>query len=333
MKHKSLIIILLLFFTLTSYSQENKDSFLWKIDKMFKLSSTKSMDTNYYTIANHGWMINLNNNFALVNLSSQINDVALYGTTKLNASSRFNYQLSTTFGYTNLILGCSLANLVGQAKDFTLSLSANSWGFEFRRLETDDFDGEIENRLLINNELKINRGDIRVKTRHLRAYHIFNSKKFSLTAAIDQRCVQKQSAGSFLFYTNFAQSNIYFQNNTIATHFDNIKEIEFSSASLGLGYAYNYTPNKGRLLFHISAIPMFVALNNAYLYRNNIEQIDSKHKYFFNFMGRFTVNYRFNDYLGINLSAFFNNLNQNTQNDLSIHWNDIIFKATLCCRF
>ena len=332
MRKNLMFFIIYLVVALPNYAQKEKDSFLWKIDKMFNLSSLKNIDTNYYTIANNGWMINLNNNFAVVDLGAEIKNVPLYGKTELNAHSLFNYQVSTTFGYRNLILGCSLANLVGEAKDFTLSLSANAWGFEFRRLETDDFEGEMENNLLGSN-LKIKRGDIKVKTRHLRAYHVFNSKKFSLTAAIDQRCVQKHSAGSLLFYTNFSQSNVYFQNNTIVNHFDNTKEIEFSSASLGLGYAYNYTPNKGKLLLHISAIPMFVAMNNAYLYNNTIEQIDTKHKYFFNLMGRFTVNYRFNDYLGINLSAFYNNLNLNTQKDLSIKWNDVLFKATLCCRF
>lgn len=332
MRKNLMFFIIFLFAAIPNYAQKEKDSFLWKIDKMFNLSSLKKIDTNYYTIANNGWMINLNNNFAVVDLGAEIKNVPLYGKTELNAHSRFNYQVSTTFGYRNLILGCSLANLVGEAKDFTLSLSANAWGFEFRRLETDDFDGEMENNLLGSN-FKIKRGDIKVKTRHLRAYHVFNSKKFSLTAAIDQRCVQKHSAGSLLFYTNFSQNNVYFQNNTIVNHFDNTKEIEFSSASLGLGYAYNYTPNKGKLLFHLSAIPMFVAMNNAYLYSNTIEQIDTKHKYFFNLMGRFTINYRFNDFLGINLSAFYNNLNQNTKKDLNIKWNDILFKATLCCRF
>ncbi len=331
--NKNLIFFtVLLICVFSSHSQEEKTSFLWKIDKMFGLSSTKKIDTNYYTIANNGWMINLNNNFAFINLKTKINNVPTYGTTSLNAHSLFNYQLSTTFGYRNLILGCSLANLMGEAKDFTLSLSANAWGFEFRRLETEDFAGDIKSSAS-EDEYSVKQGRIKAKTRYLRAYHVFNSKKFSMTAAIDQRCIQKHSAGSLLFYTNFLQNDIYFQNTEIINRFNNIKEIEYSSGSLGLGYAYNYTPDKGKLLFHISAVPMFVVLNSNYIYGKNIEEIKTKNKYFFNFIGRFTVNYRFNDFLGVNISALYDNDCLKTDRDLSIHWNDFLLKASLCCRF
>ena len=171
-------------------AQNETQSFWRKLDTLFSLSSVKKIDTNYYTIAKNGWMINLNNNFAGFLFRSQMNDVPIYGKTKMNLHSKFNYQLSSTFGYRNLILGYSIVNVTGGAKDFTLSLSSNAWGVEFRRLETDDMTGEIQTSALTE-QMDVSRGDVKVKTKYLRAYHVFNNKKYSTTAAIDERCIQK----------------------------------------------------------------------------------------------------------------------------------------------
>ncbi|MBR1770062.1 MAG: DUF4421 family protein [Bacteroidales bacterium] len=326
---KFTLTIVLILMLLTAYSQQN--SFFKDIDKTFGLSSTKNFDTNYYTIAKNGWMLNLNNNFSGFILNAKMKNVPFHNEVTMNLHSAFNYQLSATFGYRNLILGYSIANIYGKGKDFTLSLSSNSWGVEFRRLESDDFSGESESSLSESN-MKINEGDIKVKTRYLRAYHVFNSKKYSTAAAIDQRCVQKKSAGSLLFYTNYAIQNISFYNPELINRFKGIHSLEYSQGELGLGYGYNFTPNQGKLLLHASIIPMFVVLTSEYANDNTLTELQTTHKYFFNAMGRFTINYRFNDNLGLCLSAFLNTNRFSAQNDLTINLYDYLIKASLCFR-
>ncbi|MBQ9311491.1 MAG: DUF4421 family protein [Bacteroidales bacterium] len=332
MKRVLLFIILCSISVFSLLAQDNTQSFWRKIDERFGLSSVKKIDTNYYTIAKNGWMINLNNNFAGFVFKSEMNDVPIYGNTKMNLHSKFNYQLSSTFGYRNLILGYSIANVMGEAKDFTLSLSSNAWGVEFRRLETDDMAGEIQTSSLSEN-LNVKQGDVKVKTKYLRAYHVFNNKRYSTTSAIDERCIQKKTAGSLLFYTNYAQNTVTFLNDEIVKRFDGIKTTEYSQAELGLGYGYNYPLLQGKLLFHAMAVPMFVVLHSDYITDNSLQEVQTKNKYFMNFMGRFTINYRFNDYLGLCFSFFYNTNRFTGEDNLKIRLNDYLIKTSLCFRF
>ena len=325
------IIINIVFFK--ALSAQNESQSFWKnLDTRFGLSSVKKIDTNYYTIAKNGWMINLNNNFAGFLFRSQMNDVPVYGNTKMNLHSNFNYQLSSTFGYRNLILGYSVANITGETKDFTLSLSSNAWGLEFRRLETDDMTGEIETSYL-SERLDVSKGDVKVKMQYLRAYHVFNNKKYSTAAAIDERCIQKKAAGSLLFYTNYAQNTVTFLNDGIVKRFNGIKITEYSQAELGLGYGYNYPLMQSKLLFHAMAIPMFVVLHSDYITDNSLQEIHTKNKYFMNFMGRFTINYRINAHFGLCFSAFYNTNRFTGENNLKIRLNDYLIKTSLCFRF
>ena len=332
MKRILFIVAAITLFTNIVYAQNEKNSFLWSIDRMLNLSSTNKMDTNYYTIAKNGWMINVNNNFAGFLLTSEINNVPLYGTTKMNLHSKFNYQLSSTFGYRNLILGYSLANVIVDGKDFTLSLSANAWGVEFRRLATSDVAGNVTTSAL-GEDFDVKSGDVKIKTKYLRAYYVFNNKKYSTTAAIDQRCVQKKSAGSLLFYTNYSQNTLTLLNNEIINRFNGIKVLEYSQAELSLGYGYNFTPNQGRLLFHADFMPMFVVMTSNYLTDDSLKEINTKSKYFFNCMGRFTVNYRFNDHFGLCFSAFMNTNRFTSEDNIKIRMYDYLIKTSLCFRF
>ncbi|MBR1625902.1 MAG: DUF4421 family protein [Bacteroidales bacterium] len=315
---------------LSSSAQETASSFWKNLDSRFGLSSTKKFDTTYYNIATKGWMINLNNNFAGFLFKSQLQSNS-YGDIRMNLHSTLNYQLSSTFGYRNLILGYSIANIEGNGHDFTLSLSANTWGIEFRRLETDDFKGDLQTSSL-NEDMQITKSDVKIKTKYLRSYFVFNSKKYSTTAAIDERCTQKRPAGSLLFYTNYAINTITLINKQIIQRFG-FSVLEYSQAELGLGYGYNYPVMQGKLLFHATLIPMFVALNSNYITDTTINEIISKNKYFFNIMGRFTINYHFNDNFGICLSAFLNSNKFTGENNLKIHLYDYLIKLSLCFRF
>lgn len=331
MQKKTLLALALICLCATALAQDNKETFLWRIDRIFNLSSIKNIDTNYYSLAPRGWMVNINNNFGTVGIISDIKNVPALGNTHLSAQSQLNYQIGATAGYRNLILGYSFIHPAGNAKDALMFIAANAWGVEYRKMVSDDFIGTAENSLSGN--LNIRRGDIRTEQRYLRAYHVFNPRRFSMTAAGDQRCIQKQSAGSVLFYSNFARNILSFQNSQLKTFFGGMERMEFTSAAVGLGYGYNYTPNQGRLLFHLSAVPMLVAvMGEDFTVGGNVQQERASHL-LLSLIGRFTANYRFNDHLGINLTAVYNNLGTRTVNDMKTTWNDLFVRAALCVRF
>lgn len=154
-----------------------------------------------------------------------------------------------------------------------------------------------------------------------------------MTAAGDQRCIQKVSAGSVLFYSNFARNILSLQSPLVQARFGGIERMEFSSAAVGLGYGYNFTPNSGRLLFHLSAVPMLVAVMGEDFTVAGIPQQERGSRLLLSLIGRFTANYRFNDHLGINLTAVYNNLGTRTVNDVKTTYNDLFVRAALCIRF
>ena len=314
------------------HAQKTDKHFFKDIDSVFGLSSVKKIDTSYYTIAEKGWMVNLNNNFAGFLMKSELKNVPLYQSTKMTLHSAFNYQLSTTFGYRNLILGVSLANINGNAEDFTVSLTSNAWGFEFRRLATQDVRGNLSTAAY-GDDITVAQGDVKIKTKYLRAYHVFNNKKYSTTAATDGRCTQKKSAGSLLFYTNYSQNTVTLLNNDIIQRFNGIKTIEYSQAELSLGYGYNFTPNRGKVLFNLSLMPMFVVLTSNYIPDTSLKETDTENKYFFNCMGRFTASYRVSDNFGLCFSAFLNTNRFSSADNLKVNMYDYRIKTSLCFRF
>lgn len=310
------------------FAQQKDESFWWKVDRSLGLSSTKKIDTTYYRLSPYGWMVNINNNFAMMGVSASMPNIG-GGESELKAFSGFNYNLGTTVGYRNLILGISLVRPVGHAKDLQLAFAGNAWGVEFRRYLNDDMSGEVSSAL---GDIDIERGDIRVESRHLRAYHVFASQKFSLTAANDQRCIQVRSAGSAVLYTEYSRHGIDFLNADVAARFGGLDRMQLETASCGLGYGYNYTPNRGRLLFHAAVVPMFVAIMNECLYDGSDIESHRESRFRMQWLGRFTVNYHFNDRLGVNLIAVYYHSSLDIEDKAKASWNDLTLRATLCIR-
>lgn len=324
------ILLALLFVTFGNpLRSQDRGSFLWRIDRHFGLSSTRKIDTAFYCLEPRGWMLNLNNNFAIMGLSADFSD-GLSAESHLEALSQFNYSIGVTAGYRNLILGYSFARPVGRASDMLLFIAGNAWGVEYRRYENEDLQGRVSGTL---QALDVAAGDIRVDTRHLRAYHVFSSDKFSMTAANDHRCIQLRSAGSVLFYTDYARRGIDFVNSDLVSRFGGVERLQNEAASLGLGYGYNYTPNRGRLLFHAAAVPMFVVIMNDCLYRTDGIESHRNGRFRMQWLARLTANYRLNDYWGANLSMIYCRSSFDVPEHARADWNDILIRATLCFRF
>lgn len=83
-------------------------------------------------------------------------------------------------------------------------------------------------------------------------YYVFSHRKFSLSAGLFADMVQKRSAGSLMVYANYYQSR-YSVKDLLPADIDVYRT---QQGSVGLGYGYNYSLMGGKLLFHISAVPM-----------------------------------------------------------------------------
>lgn len=118
---------------------------------------------------------------------------------------------------------------------------------------------------------------VRIKAQLFEGVYIFNSSRFSYSAAYDQSLTQLRSAGSALAGLRYFHSDYNYAHDTnadIILNMNDIGRISTWQVSVGAGYAYNWVPVKG-LLFSIMAMPMVTAYNhiNTYRYDSNYRQL------------------------------------------------------------
>ena len=141
------------------------------------------------------------------------------------------------------------------------------YGVEFRVHNSKNYSGTLDDDSDIFN-IDVVPGRFRQQLYLANFYWIFNNKKFSLPAALSQTVIQRRSAGTWLATFNYYRSSIRpkFTNQSNSSYVVMTFDAEkFSSTqlSLGGGYAYNYTPNQGKLLIHASVIPSVTLISKS----------------------------------------------------------------------
>lgn len=118
---------------------------------------------------------------------------------------------------------------------------------------------------------------VKIKTQLLEAVYIFNSNRFSYTAAYDQSVIQRRSAGSLVAGLRYFHSDYDYahdSNADLILNMNDIGRINTSQVSIGAGYAYNWVPVRN-LLVSALAMPMVTAYNHikTYSYDSNYRQM------------------------------------------------------------
>lgn len=113
-------------------------------------------------------------------------------------------------------------------------------------------------------ETTITPGNMDLKIFYVEGYYVFNHKKFSLAAGAYGDMVQRRSAGSLFVMANYYQSLFG------AEYLFNHQHDSFRNwkISLGPGYGYNWSINKGKVVIHFSVIPM-ISLWNHLVHKYN----------------------------------------------------------------
>ena len=118
---------------------------------------------------------------------------------------------------------------------------------------------------------------VKIKTQLLEGVYIFNSSRFSYTAAYDQSVIQRRSAGSLVAGLRYFHSDYDYahdSNADLILNMNDIGRICTWQASVGAGYAYNWVPVRG-LLISALAMPMVTVYNHikTYSYDSNYRQM------------------------------------------------------------
>ena len=230
---------------------------------------------------------------------------------------------------------------------FGLAKNGSVWGARIRYKSLKNMDGVLDdafnqaglqwkrnvetqtNAPAITEESTIPAGQMDLKIFYVEGYYVFNNKRFSLAAGAYGDMIQKRSAGSLFVMGNYYQSR--FGANNLFNHERDI--FRNWKISLGPGYGYNWSINRGKVCIHLSIIPMISIWNSlvhkysdpngAYAYaitskdpamaaaqveaeRKLWSQYDAhyydavdngKSRFVFNYFGRFAVSYSFDRFL------------------------------------
>lgn len=83
-----------------------------------------------------------------------------------------------------------------------------------------------------------------------------------MPAAFKQSYIQRKSAGSVLAHLDFRYAGLEFDDDNYIARAGGVRGLELYQLAIGVGYGYNYTPNKGKFLLHLSATPVLTVFNH-----------------------------------------------------------------------
>jgi len=298
-------------------AQRDWNKFVTFADNWF----SRGIDTTYLVLPKYRWRVALNSEAGAVHTFLKANDVPFYGDIKSQFNSNVTPKLGLQLSFRNLNVGYSMDLYKGYS-NFSLSMVQNAFGLEILRRKTFYANGYID-ASEVEDKTKIEAGDISVTTLFVAAYFAFNRKKFSMPAAFNQSFIQRKSAGSVLAYIDFRYSDLAFEKESYMTRAGGLHELEMYQLAIGVGYGYNYTPNNGKVLLHLSVTPMLSVFNHTLMtgdsrmfWHNDDEdynlvfsrKLKGRYPVFFTGMVRAAVVWNINDRLVLALTGVCNNI-------------------------
>lgn len=219
----------------------------------------KNVDPNYLMLPQHRFRIAISGDWGSVYTSMKCNDIPYYENVNMTLGSNVTPKLGLVFSYRNTNIGYSVDLFRGYS-NFKFSILQNGFGIELFRRKTTFSGGAIESSGT-GGKLEVGSGDIATTTFFLSGYVALNRRKFSMPAAFNASFIQRKSAGSALIVADFIYSRMALLSDALVSRTGGVNEMELYQIAIGAGYGYNYTPNKGKFLLHVSATPMLAVLN------------------------------------------------------------------------
>ena len=219
----------------------------------------KNVDPNYLMLPQHRFRIAISGDWGSVYTTMHCNDIPYYENVYMSFGSNVAPKLGLVFSYRNTNIGYSVDLFRGYS-NFKFSILQNGFGIELFRRKTTFSGGGIESSGT-GGKLEVGSGDIATTTFFLSGYVALNRRKFSMPAAFNASFIQRKSAGSALIVADFIYSRMALLSDALVSRTGGVNEMELYQIAIGAGYGYNYTPNKGKFLLHVSATPMLAVLN------------------------------------------------------------------------
>ena len=251
------LVATILLMVISSLSQPlSAQGLFQRVDSMLARKYHKGdIDTSYIMRPQTKWTVTARLNESGATIESEGMENGQHFKSEIEANRKATLSVGVSYLGFTLSVALNPAKLMGKYSDYELNFNSygRRFGFDIIYQDAKNFTGWYDMEGMERIELPD--GMLKVKTLNVNAFYVFNSRHFSYPAAFSQSYIQRRSAGSFLL----AASGMG-QNATL----DYVSEMKLKMTNIGLGagYGYNYVPGRG-WLFHISALPTFIAYSNT----------------------------------------------------------------------
>ena len=238
----------------------------------------QGLDTAYIGLPEHSWRLAFTSSMIGIQstLISRGGHIGSYLLSDMYVRQRTTPSVSLGFnaGYRSFGFGYSWDAMHAYSRNLNFSLGSKSIGIEFMRQISTNISGQVDDNqggvLPFEWVERLSDRPIqnRITSTSLTVWYALNSSHYSHNAAIKQSYIQKKTAGSLLVQLNYASVEMSLDE-FMAAVLSQVVGVETHQVGIGAGYGINYTPNKGKVLLHLSAMAQLICFSHNLITRQD----------------------------------------------------------------
>ena len=231
----------------------------------------RDVDTAYIVLPAHSFNVAFTTAMVGINSrltsNSQTMDVTVPLSLSLYNRTTPSVDLGFNVGYRGFGFGYSWDALHAYARHIQFSFGSKSMGLEFDMKTSRNISTSVAVGEALVPSLTDMRDAVAITNTNLSFWYALNAAHYSHNAATKQSFIQRKPAGSILLHLSYMSSQIQLSDSLmvsggskplITSLMSDMSGMTTRQVAVGIGYGINYTPNKGKLLFHASAAAMLV---------------------------------------------------------------------------
>ena len=270
-------------FQMASESAKGKPTLLqplYWVKTLIDSSAVATVDRNYIEQPKKPWAVEARSSVSHSVLKMEADwsfEDFMEGRITAKTDNGYPVSLGLWAGYRGYGFGYS-KQLSGDGSTFSLGAMGGSFGINMRISSYRSSTAYVTYLFASGGEVDADEGHvpmddpIRIRSFFLDGYYMFNSKRFSYSAAYDQSLIQRRSAGSFMAGLMYYHTRVAFDDDAcwpMVLLMKSIGKLKFTQANLGAGYAYNWVPARGWLV-SAQVMPMITFYNRSSVYYYDI---------------------------------------------------------------
>lgn len=229
------------------------DGYWRKLKNWVDSSDIKGCDTTYVRLPKEGFVAYLMSSPS--GASTHFEEKHPEGNIDMSLHSRLTNMWALRLAYRGWGLSYSKTFDNSDDSEFSFSSYGKRYGIEFRIHSSHNLNGSFSDNSDAPTFSGNFVGDSSLKSWLINFYWAFNTKRFSMPAAMTHTTIQLRSAGSWLACLNYVYTKFNIVPNAEVIP-DYMVGVSFKQVNLGGGYAYNYIFGREHCLLHVSAMPM-----------------------------------------------------------------------------